>query len=107
MGAETCSSAVLLTPAIDIRYTRRPTTSWIGGRCLARILRAAPTRLARQVYEAVLSINHPTAPFVGALERDPNISLIGTLAMLVEAPGDFDMVQQRRIWALADVLASR
>ena len=53
-----------------------------------------------------LSINHPTAPFVGALERDPKISLIGTLAMLVEAPGDFDMVQQGRIWALADVLAS-
>jgi KipI family sensor histidine kinase inhibitor len=62
--------------------------------------------LARQVYEAVLSINHPTAPFVGALEKDPKISLIGTLAMLVEAPGDFDLVQQGRIWALGDVLSS-
>ena len=53
-----------------------------------------------------MSINHPTAPFIGALEKDPNINLIGTLAMLVEAPGAFDMVQQGRIWALADVLAS-
>ena len=53
-----------------------------------------------------MSINHPTAPFVGALEKDPKISLIGTLAMLVEAPGDFDLVQQGRIWALGDVLSS-
>ena len=53
-----------------------------------------------------MSINHPTAPFVGAIEKDPKISLIGTLAMLVEAPGDFDMVQQGRIWAMGDVLAS-
>ena len=54
----------------------------------------------------IVSINHPTAPFVGALEQEPKISLIGTLAMLVEAPGDFDLVQQGRIWALADVLSS-
>ncbi len=53
-----------------------------------------------------MSINHPTAPFVGAPEKDPNISLIGTLAMLVEAPGDFDLVQQGRIWALAEVFSS-
>lgn len=53
-----------------------------------------------------MSINRFTTPFLGALEKDPNISLIGTLAMLVEAPGDFDMDQQGRIWALADVLAS-
>ena len=53
-----------------------------------------------------MSINHPTAPFVGALEKDPKISLIGTLAMLVEAPGDFDLVQQGRIWAMGDVLSS-
>jgi KipI family sensor histidine kinase inhibitor len=53
-----------------------------------------------------LSINRFTAPFLGALEKDPSISLIGTLAMLVEAPGDFDLVQQGRIWALADVLSS-
>ena len=53
-----------------------------------------------------MSINRFTAPFQGALEKDPSISLIGTLAMLIEAPGDFDMVQQGRIWALADVLSS-
>jgi len=53
-----------------------------------------------------LSINHRASPFVGALEKDPKISLIGTLAMLVEASGEFDLVQQGRIWALADALSS-
>jgi KipI family sensor histidine kinase inhibitor len=53
-----------------------------------------------------LSINHRASPFVGMLEKDPKISLIGTLAMLVEAPGEFDLVQQGRIWSLADVLSS-
>ena len=53
-----------------------------------------------------MSINRFTAPFLGALENNPSISLIGTLAMLIQAPGDFDMVQQGRIWALADVLSS-
>ena len=62
--------------------------------------------MACRICEALLSINRFTAPFLGALEKDPSISLIGTLAMLVEAPGDFDMVQQGRIWALADVLGS-
>jgi KipI family sensor histidine kinase inhibitor len=59
-----------------------------------------------RIYEALLSINRFTTPMLGALEKDPGISLIGTLAMLVEAPGEFDMVQQGRIWALADVLSS-
>lgn len=53
-----------------------------------------------------MSINHRASPFVGVLEKDPKISLIGTLAMLVEAPGEFDLVQQGRIWSLADVLSS-
>jgi KipI family sensor histidine kinase inhibitor len=53
-----------------------------------------------------LSINHPSAPFVGAIEKSPKISLIGTLAMLIEAPGEFDMVQQGRVWALSDALSS-
>ena len=53
-----------------------------------------------------MSINHRASPFVGVLEKDPKISLIGTLAMLVEAPGEFDLVQQGRIWALADALSS-
>jgi KipI family sensor histidine kinase inhibitor len=62
--------------------------------------------MACRIYEAPLSINRLPAPMLGALEKDPSISLIGTLAMLVEAPGDFDMVQQGRIWALADVLST-
>ena len=33
-----------------------------------------------------MSINEPNAPFVGTIEKSPKISLIGTLAMLVEAP---------------------
>ena len=53
-----------------------------------------------------MSISHPSAPFVGAIEKSPKISLIGTLAMLIEAPGDFDLVEQGRIWALADALSS-
>lgn len=56
--------------------------------------------------ERYLSINRPVSPFVGVLEKDPKISLIGTLAMLVEAPGEFDLVQQGRIWSLADVVSS-
>ncbi|WIW50514.1 5-oxoprolinase subunit PxpB (plasmid) [Bradyrhizobium sp. 62B] len=56
--------------------------------------------------EALLSINQLSAPFVGTIEESPKISLIGTLAMLVEAPGEFDLVQQGRIWALADAVSS-
>jgi len=36
-----------------------------------------------------------------ALADVPKISVIGTSAYLVEAPGDFDLPTQRRIWALA------
>lgn len=32
----------------------------------------------------------------------PRISLLGTTAVLFEAPGAFDLVHQRRIWALAE-----
>jgi KipI family sensor histidine kinase inhibitor len=53
-----------------------------------------------------VSINHPPAPFVGVIEKEPKISPIGTLAMLIQAPGDFDLVQQGRIWALADALST-
>lgn len=53
-----------------------------------------------------MSITHRVSPFVGVLEKDPKISLIGTLAMLVEALGEFDLVQQGRVWSLADVLSS-
>lgn len=33
---------------------------------------------------------------------EPKISSIGARALLLEAPGEFDLRQQRRIWALAD-----
>ncbi len=35
-------------------------------------------------------------------EDRPRISLLGTSAMIFEAPGPFDLDHQRRIWALAD-----
>lgn len=37
----------------------------------------------------------------------PTISMIGTRAMLFEAPGDFTLACQRRIWALMDACADR
>lgn len=42
----------------------------------------------------------PQAAASGADE--PKISMIGTRAMLLEAPGEFDLSQQKRIWFLAD-----
>jgi KipI family sensor histidine kinase inhibitor len=40
-------------------------------------------------------------------DRDePRISLIGARALLLEAPGAFDLRQQSRIWALADEVAA-
>ncbi|WEO69675.1 5-oxoprolinase subunit PxpB [Rhizobium rhizogenes] len=39
--------------------------------------------------------------FSPALTAAPKISVIGTSAYLVEAPGDFDLATQRQIWALA------
>ncbi|WP_395372102.1 5-oxoprolinase subunit PxpB [Komagataeibacter diospyri] len=37
----------------------------------------------------------------------PTISMIGTRAMLFEAPGDFTMAHQRRIWSLMDAARAR
>jgi KipI family sensor histidine kinase inhibitor len=34
-------------------------------------------------------------------KHDPQISLFGTSGLLFEAPGEFDLANQRRIWALA------
>ena len=34
----------------------------------------------------------------------PKVSLLGTLAVLFEAPGAFELVAQQRIWALADIV---
>lgn len=39
-----------------------------------------------------------------APQRWPHISTIGARAFLLEAPGDFDLPAQRRIWALAQAL---
>ena len=36
-----------------------------------------------------------------ATADEPKISMIGTGAYLIEAPGAFDLPTQRRIWALA------
>lgn len=36
---------------------------------------------------------------------DPAISLLGTSALLIEAPGETDLATQRRIWTLARVVA--
>lgn len=36
----------------------------------------------------------------------PKISLLGTTAMLFEAPGEFDLAHQRRIWTLARTVAA-
>lgn len=38
-------------------------------------------------------------------ENQPSISLMGTHALLFEAPGEFDLAHQRRIWALVDMAA--
>lgn len=37
----------------------------------------------------------------------PSISMIGTRAMLFEAPGDFTLAQQRRIWAITEASRAR
>lgn len=39
------------------------------------------------------------------LKDEPQVSLLGTSAILFEAPGAFDLAHQRRIWALADLVA--
>lgn len=39
------------------------------------------------------------------LQGEPKVSMLGTRAMLFEAPGAFELVQQQRIWALADIVS--
>lgn len=39
-------------------------------------------------------------------QEQPKISNIGTSAILFEAPGPFELAQQKRIWALADEVAA-
>lgn len=48
-----------------------------------------------------------TRPHTAAANDRPVISMIGTRAMLFEAPGDFTLAQQRRIWALMDAAGGR
>ncbi|EPM79182.1 hypothetical protein A249_33081, partial [Pseudomonas syringae pv. actinidiae ICMP 18804] len=36
------------------------------------------------------------------LPNTPRITLLGTTALLFEAPGELDLAPQQRIWALAD-----
>ncbi len=43
----------------------------------------------------------PTAALPDHVKETPHISLLGTTAMLFEAPGAFDLPNQRRVWALA------
>jgi KipI family sensor histidine kinase inhibitor len=38
--------------------------------------------------------------------REPKLSSIGTRALLFEAPGAFELSQQKRIWSLADEVAT-
>lgn len=48
-----------------------------------------------------------TKPKAFVSTRDhPHVSLLGTTAMLFEAPGEFDVANQRRIWALARTVAA-
>lgn len=48
-------------------------------------------------------------PVAGSMNEktDPSVSMIGTRAMLFEAPGAFTMAQQRRIWALREAARHR
>ncbi|MFT8802213.1 MULTISPECIES: 5-oxoprolinase subunit PxpB [Gluconobacter] len=44
----------------------------------------------------------------GSMEQNtPSLSMIGTRALLFEAPGDFTLAQQRRIWALTEASRDR
>jgi len=55
-----------------------------------------------------MSCRH-AAPAAIVSDRDDQarISFIGTRAFLIEAPGAFDLPNQRRIWALSQALAAR
>ncbi|UMM09140.1 5-oxoprolinase subunit PxpB [Gluconobacter frateurii] len=48
-------------------------------------------------------------PGDGSMEQKtvPSLSMIGTRALLFEAPGDFTLAQQRRIWALTEASRER
>ena len=50
-------------------------------------------------------LNLSARPSRSPQER-PKISSIGTRALLLEAPGDFELAQQKRIWSLAEETAT-
>jgi KipI family sensor histidine kinase inhibitor len=43
---------------------------------------------------------------IPAITDSPRYSLLGLSALIFEAPGEFDLDHQRRIWAMADIVAS-
>src|SRR5258708_9269702 len=49
-------------------------------------------------------------PAIATAERpalsEPKVSGVGTRALLLEAPGAFELGQQKRIWSLADEVAT-
>lgn len=47
-----------------------------------------------------------SAPPSRSPQDQPKISSIGTRALLLEAPGDFELAQQKRIWSLAEETAT-
>lgn len=49
--------------------------------------------------------NGPTLTSERPALSEPKLSLMGTRALLLEAPGAFELGQQKRIWALADEAA--
>jgi KipI family sensor histidine kinase inhibitor len=65
---------------------------------------AAPAR-----DETLVRIDEPQLGESGAplaTPAHPKISTIGTMAVLFEAPGAFELSQQKRIWSLADEVAT-
>ncbi len=46
----------------------------------------------------------PVAPALLLASQAAKVSMIGSRAFLIDAPGDFDLAAQRRIWALSNAL---
>lgn len=55
----------------------------------------------------VVECGERIASVTAVVDGAPAISMIGTSAMLFEAPGEFTLACQRRIWALMDVASMR
>ena len=60
----------------------------------------------RYIPSSALERDTGTAGVTATLHgQQPRVSLMGTRSVLFEAPGAFELAQQRRIWALADAVA--